>query len=142
MFTGEYQHALDPKGRVILPARFRHDLEQGAYMAKGQDGCIAVYPADEWEGVAERARELSRQGPTQRNAARAFFAGAAPAEPDRQGRVAIPQNLREFAGLDRDVVVAGVFTRVEIWSAERWTEVSRAADSTLATSDEIAGLGL
>ena len=118
MFLGEHQHSLDAKGRVILPARFRDQLEGGAVMAKALDGCLAVYPVDEFERVAANLREKRARGATERQAARSYFSGAVEITPDKQGRVAVPQHLRTFANLEREVIVAGNFDHIEIWNAE------------------------
>jgi transcriptional regulator MraZ len=118
MFLGEHQHSLDAKGRVILPARFRDQLEGGAVMAKALDGCLAVYPVEEFHRVAANLREARARGATERQAARTYFAGAVEIAPDKQGRVAVPQHLRTFANLERDVIVAGNFDHIEIWNAE------------------------
>ena len=144
MFLGQYQHSLDSKGRVILPAKFRGRLEEGAFMARGLDGCVSVYPRDEWERVAANMRDLSARGPAQRQAARTFFAGAAEFVPDRQGRVPIPAHLREFAGLglDRDVVVAGVLSRVEIWDGQRWRAREQEGEQVITAAEEIPDFGI
>src|SRR2546429_1879809 len=109
MFLGEHQHSLDAKGRVILPARFREQLEGGAVMARALDGCLAVYPVAEFDRVARKLREARERGARERQAARTFFAGAVEITPDKQGRVAVPQHLREDALLDREAMVAGGF---------------------------------
>jgi MraZ protein len=142
MFLGEHQHSLDAKGRVILPARFRDQLEHGAVMAKALDGCLAVYPMDEFQRVADNARELAQRGPRERQAARALFAGAIEIVPDKQGRVAIPQNLRDFAGLTRDVIVAGMFQRIEIWDAQKFRELDREGDASILSATEIPDFGM
>ncbi len=144
MFLGQYQHSLDSKGRVILPVRFRGRLEEGAFMARGLDGCVSVYPRDEWERVAANMRDLSTRGPAQRQAARTFFAGAAEFVPDRQGRVPIPAHLREFAGLglDREVVVAGVLSRVEIWDGQRWRAREQEGEQVITAAEEIPDFGI
>lgn len=142
MFLGEYQHSLDAKGRVILPAKYRDQLSDGAYVTKGRGQCLFVYTDQEFQDVAERVREASRRGDRELQAARTFFAGASPAMPDKQGRVAIPQHLREYAGLDKDVVVAGVFSRIEIWDSQRWRERDREGDQNLTTSDELPDFGI
>src|ERR1041385_1036254 len=126
MFIGEYGHSLDDKGRVIVPVKFRDRLA-GAVMTKGRDAVRCIYPQDEWERVATEAREMAKRGANERQAVRTFFAGATEAAPDQQGRVALPPHLREFASLDREVVVAGVFSRLEIWDRERWQEIGRAS---------------
>jgi MraZ protein len=135
MFLGEFQHSLDAKGRVILPAEFRDQLAGGAVIARGLDGCLSVYPREEFETMAETVREKSRRGERERRAARSFFAGAKPVAPDRQGRVAIPQNLREFAGLGRDVMVVGIDFRIEIWDTARWREQDDAGQQDIASAE-------
>src|SRR3982074_59536 len=119
MFLGEYQHSLDAKGRVILPARFRGQLEGGAVMARALDGCLAVYPEAEFRRFADATlEEFGARGSRERDAARAFLSGAWEFAADSQGRAAIPPKLREYAGLDRDVIVTGAYDHVEIWDAQ------------------------
>jgi MraZ protein len=132
-FLGEYQHALDAKGRFILPARFRDQLGDVAYVTSENDGCLALWRPEEFDVKATEIRERARVG--DRNVQRAFFAGATEATPDRQGRVAIPQGLREFAGLERDVVVVGLFDHIEIWDAAAWRRTKEAGDQRLAAGD-------
>jgi MraZ protein len=142
MFLGEHQHSLDAKGRVILPARFRDQLEGGAVMAKALDGCLAVYPTEEFERVASNARESAQRGASERQAARALFSGAVEITPDKQGRVAVPQHLREFAGLTREVIVAGMYTRIEIWDAQRFRELDREGDASILAATDIPDFGM
>lgn len=137
MFLGEHQHSLDAKGRVILPARFRDQLEEGAVMAKALDGCLAVYPLEEFARVAQKLREARERGSRERQAARTFFTGAVEIAPDRQGRVAIPQHLRDYAGLDRDAIVAGVFDHIEIWDAQRFRERDREGTASISEGEGI-----
>ncbi len=124
MFFGEFDHSLDAKGRVILPAEFRDRLEDGGYITK-VDRCLAIFPEDEFKEVALRAKETARLGPKERNAARLFAAGTRRIQPDRQGRVAIPANLRAFAGLEREVKINGSINRIELWDPARWADVDR-----------------
>ena len=131
MFLGTYEHSLDAKGRVILPARFRDALEAGAYLAKSLDGCLALYTAEEFGKVAQDMQEKARRGGAERNAVRSFAAGATEATPDRQGRITIPAHLRQYAALERELVVTGVITRVEIWDAARWQAVDTEADRAM-----------
>jgi MraZ protein len=144
MFLGEYQHSLDAKGRVILPAKYRDQLSGGAYVTRGRGGCLSVYTSEEFQEVADRIREASKRGGRELDAARSFFAGTAEVSPDKQGRIAIPQNLREYAGLDRDrdVIVAGVFSRIEIWDSQRWRERDREGEQSLNESDELPDFGI
>jgi MraZ protein len=137
MFLGEHQHSVDAKGRVILPARFRDQLEGGAVMAMSLDGCLAVYPNDYFAGLAERMTESRQRGGNERLAARTFFAGAVEIVPDKQGRVAIPPNLREYGALERDVIVAGAFTHIELWDAARFREKDRAGTALIEAGEGI-----
>lgn len=144
MFLGQYQHSLDEKGRVILPAKFRGQLEGGAYMARGLDGCVCVYPNDEWERVSNNMRDLATRGTQERQAARSFFAGAAEVAPDRQGRVPVPVHLRDFAGLslEREVVVAGVLSRIEIWDAQKWATREQEGEQVISAAEGIPDFGI
>jgi MraZ protein len=137
MFLGEHQHSLDAKGRVILPARFRDQLEGGAVMAKALDGCLAVYPVDEFQRVAATLREARARGATQRQAARTYFAGAVEIAPDKQGRVAVPQHLRTFANLERDVIVAGSFDHIEIWDAQTFQRRDQEGSASIVGGEGI-----
>jgi len=122
VFLGEYQHSLDAKGRVILPSRFRAELAAGCVITKGRNGCLSVFPTSEWATVAKKLSELPLSSQQARDAARVIFSGAIEQVPDRQGRVLIPEQLRAYAGLDRDVTVSGVGSRLEVWDAERWRQ--------------------
>ncbi len=121
-FTGEYGHSLDTKGRIIMPAKFREKLGEMIWVTKGLDGCLFVYPNDEWENIENTFRETPRMSKDAREFSRFFFAGAHDCDIDKQGRVLIPSVLREFAGLDKEVVLVGVLNRIEIWSKDRWQE--------------------
>jgi MraZ protein len=144
VFLGQYQHSLDEKGRVILPAKFRGQLEGGAYMARGRDGCVCVYPTDEWERVSKAMQELATRGTQERQAARSFFAGAAEVAPDRQGRVPVPVHLRDFAGLslEREVVVAGVLSRIEIWDSQKWATREQEGEQVISAAEGIPDFGI
>jgi MraZ protein len=140
-FLGEYQHALDAKGRVILPAEFREPLAEGAVLTKVLDGCLAVFSREGFEQMAERVRENARRGERERRAARSFFSAARPFTPDKQGRVAIPQTLREYAGLERDVMVLGVDNRVELWNPVRWREQDSQGQADIASGEGLSDVG-
>jgi MraZ protein len=120
MFLGEYTHTIDDKGRVTIPARYRGELAAGLVVTRGFDENLMVFPISEWQAMAERiaARPLSDE--SVRAFRRRVFAGAADLEPDRQGRIVLPQYLRDFAGIDGEVVIAGMFNYIELWSAEAW----------------------
>ena len=122
MLIGEYQHTIDAKNRVIVPAKFREDLGSLFYITKGLDGCLFVLSRKGWEQLQAKidAMPLSKSRCIQRF----FFAGAAEAEPDKQGRILIPQNLREYAELEKDVTFIGTSTRAEIWSTEKWNRMN------------------
>ena len=137
MFLGEYQHSLDAKNRVILPARFREQLEGGAVMARALDGCLAVYPVSEFDRVAAKLREARERGARERQAARSFFTGAVEITPDKQGRVAIPAHLREYASLEREVIVAGNFDHLEIWDHETFNQRDREGTASIVEGEGI-----
>ncbi|MCI1955188.1 MAG: division/cell wall cluster transcriptional repressor MraZ [Oscillospiraceae bacterium] len=131
MLIGEYQHNIDPKGRVIVPSRFREDLGECFYITKGLDGCLFVLSPPGWDKLRDKvsAMPVSKA----RGLQRFFFSGAAEAVPDKQGRILIPQNLRDYAGLTKDVTFIGASSRAEIWDSARWSQFN----STL-TQDSIA----
>lgn len=120
MLTGEYQHNMDLKGRVTVPSKFREDLGDKFYVCKGLDGCLFVLSQEQWDRLVEKVSKIPlAQG---KGIQRFFFSGAAEVEPDKQGRILIPQNLREHAGLDKDITVIGAAVRAEIWDTARWNE--------------------
>ncbi len=133
MFKGEYDHTIDAKGRMILPAKFREELGGQFVVTKGLDKCLFVYSNEEWKRIEDNFREKSMTSKDARKFMRFFFAGAADCEVDKQGRILIPSKLREYAGLEKDVVSVGVLSRVEIWSKERWE-----SDSDYDDMDEVA----
>ena len=135
MLTGEYQHNMDLKGRVTVPSKFREDLGDKFYVCKGLDGCLFVYPNDEWTRFEEKLKSLPLTNKNARQFTRFFLAGAAACEVDKQGRILLPQVLREFASLEKDVVLVGVASRIEIWSRERWDESMNTYDGDM---DEVA----
>lgn len=120
MFLGTHAPRLDDKARLVLPAKFREGFADGLVMAKGQDRSIVVWPAAEFAAHAERLNEASRSDAQVRAYRRVLFSGAFDDVPDKQGRVTVPAALREYAGLDREVVVVGNGTTVEIWAAPAW----------------------
>ncbi|MFY9176449.1 MAG: division/cell wall cluster transcriptional repressor MraZ [Clostridiales bacterium] len=122
MFIGEYQHILDPKGRVIMPSKFRDGLGDKFVVTKGLDHCLFVYPQNEWQELERKLRTLPLTSKDARAFTRFFFAGATECELDKQGRILIPANLREYAELTKELVIIGVASRVEIWSKEKWDD--------------------
>ncbi len=122
MFMSQYNHTIDAKGRVIIPAKFREKLGDAFVVTKGLDGCLYGYAKEEWSAFEEKLGTLPITNKNSRQFTRFFLAGAAECELDKQGRILIPSVLREFAGLDKDVVLVGVASKIEIWSKERWDE--------------------
>ena len=135
MFMGEYNHTIDPKGRLIIPAKFREALGDEFVVTKGLDGCLFVYANTEWNNFEEKLRTLPLTNKNARQFTRFFLAGAAACEVDKRGRILIPQVLREFAKLEKDVVLVGVASRIEIWSKEVWEESISTYDTDM---DEVA----
>ncbi|MBU5433761.1 division/cell wall cluster transcriptional repressor MraZ [Intestinimonas sp. MSJ-38] len=117
---GEFEHNIDAKGRLFIPAKLREKLGSSFIITKGLDGCLFVYSAEAWDVLEEKINQLPMS--RSRNLQRFFFSSAADCAPDSQGRVLIPQNLREYAGLQKEVTVIGVSGRVEIWDKRRWQE--------------------
>lgn len=121
-FKGEYNHSIDAKGRVIIPAKFREKLGDSFVVTKGLDGCLFVFTNEDWESFAEKLQKFPLTNKEARKFTRFFLAGAADVETDKQGRILLPQNLREFAHLEKDVVLVGVSGRCEIWDKDTWTK--------------------
>ncbi|HUI03022.1 MAG TPA: division/cell wall cluster transcriptional repressor MraZ [Acidimicrobiales bacterium] len=121
-FFGTYEHSLDSKGRVILPARFRTAFEHGGYLTQFRDGCLALWTPEQFEIQMEEVQARAATGRADRNMARLWAAGTQDLEVDRQGRMVLPARMREYAGLENDVVVVGVIDRVELWDPARWAE--------------------
>ncbi len=119
MFMGEYIHTIDAKGRIIMPSKFREDLGDDFVMTLGLDGCLFVYPNEEWMSFVNQLKTLPGTKEA-RQLQRYFMAGAANCEVDKQGRVLIPSKLRESAALEKDIVFVGVLSKIEVWSKERW----------------------
>ena len=122
MFLGTHEPRLDEKGRLILPAKFREELSAGLVITKGQERCLYVFPSTEFETLTQTLRQAPVTAKAARDYQRVMFAGAHDEIPDRQGRVTIPQGLRTYAGLEKECVVIGANTRVEIWDAQAWNK--------------------
>lgn len=120
MFIGEYHHALDDKGRVQIPVKFRADLAKGAVVTRGLDNCLFVYPKAAWNELAEKLSKLPISKANTRAFSRLMLAGAMELETDKQGRAVLPEYLRRFASLKKQVVLAGLFNRVELWDKNTW----------------------
>lgn len=134
MFTGEYNHTVDEKGRLIIPSKFREELGSEFVVTKGLDGCLFVYDNDEWKKFEEKLKALPLTNKDARAFARFMLAGASLVEVDKQGRILLPIHLRTFAELDKEVVLLGVGGRVEIWNRDKWEDAS-----DITNIDDIAG---
>lgn len=143
MFMGMYNHTVDTKGRLIIPSKFREVLGEEFVVSKGMDGCLFVYAADDWKAFEEKLTSLPMINKEARQFTRFFLAGAASVEVDKQGRILLPSHLREFAGLDKDVVLVGVGSRIEIWSQEKWESMDADGNmDDIAASMESLGLSI
>ncbi|MGI6685990.1 MAG: division/cell wall cluster transcriptional repressor MraZ [Bacillota bacterium] len=129
MFMGEYQHTIDPKGRLFIPVKFREDLGDNFVVTKGLDNCLFVYSKNEWQRLELKLKALPFTKADARAFTRFFFSGAMECELDKQGRILLPANLRDYAQLDKETVIIGVSSRVEIWSKDRWDRYNEQAAS-------------
>lgn len=120
MFYGEYQHSVDSKGRVIIPSKFRDGLGEKFIITKGLENCLFAYSSEEWANLEAKIKSLPFTDKDVRAFVRFFFAGASECEVDKQGRILVPQNLRDYAGLEKDVYIIGVSNRVEVWDKNKW----------------------
>ena len=135
-FVGQYDHTIDDKNRLTLPAKFRESFADGAVVTRGMDGCLYVYTRAEWDRLANTIRSLDPLTQEGRRMRRFFFSGAAEDRPDKQGRITIPPALAERAEVGRDVVVAGTGERLEIWSRAAWR---REVDAVERSAEDVAG---
>jgi len=141
MFLGRFVHALDTKGRLAIPARFRDDLIAGAVLTRGIDRCLTLYPVDVWKPLAERVSALPISDPDARTFRRLVFSAAVNLELDSQGRILLPPELRAYAAIEREAAVIGVNTSLEIWAPERWDEVTAQIDlDGAAIAERLASL--
>lgn len=136
MFLGTYSPRMDAKGRIILPAKFREELSAGLVLTRGQERCLYVFPAAEFERIHERMRTAPLLGRAARDFLRVFLSGASDELPDKQGRITIPPILRQYAGLTDNLVVIGSGTRAEIWDAAAWEEYLARTEAEFASLDE------
>ena len=136
MFLGEFEHLIDDKGRLTLPARFRAELADGFVITKGIDRCLFVYTLDEWQPLAEKISRLPVTKKEARALARLVFAGASDCSLDKQGRILIPTYLRQYASLNSEVVIVGLDTHLEIWDLESWQKVNQKIEEEAETIAE------
>ena len=138
MFLGTYEPKLDDKGRVILPARFREDMEGGIVLTRGQEHCIYAFPAQEFEQMTVELRRAPLSSKQARDYIRVLLSGAYKEVPDKQGRITLPPDLRKYAGLDSDLTVIGAGSRAEIWNSQAWNDyLSVQEDVFSQTENEI-----
>jgi MraZ protein len=143
VFLGEYEHNMDDKGRLAVPSRFREDLGEGVVVTRGFDRCLMCFPKPTFERLAQQVSALSLGQEDARQMRRLLFSGAADAALDKQGRILIPGNLRDYAGLGDHVIVAGLNTHFEIWSTDRWNDVLATLDTNAsAIAEQLAALGI
>lgn len=135
MFIGEYQNSIDAKGRIIVPSKFREQLGNKFILTKGLDSCLFIYTVEEWAKFEEKLAALPTANKDARAFVRYFFSSAVECEVDKQGRLTIPQNLREHAKIDKELVTIGVSRKIEIWSKQEWDNYN---EGTNLGPDEIA----
>ncbi|MCI1675959.1 MAG: division/cell wall cluster transcriptional repressor MraZ [Ancrocorticia sp.] len=136
MFLGTYEPKLDDKGRLILPAKYREQLQGGLVMTRGQEHCLYVFPASEFAAMHEQLRQAPLTSKEARSYLRVFLSGAVDDVPDKQGRVSIPAGLRQWAHLERDLAVIGAGNRIEIWDLVSWNEYLKEQESAFADRED------
>ena len=139
MFLGEYQHNIDPKGRLIIPSKFRELLGEQFVLTKGLDGCLFVYPMEGWHELEDKLKSLPLTQKDARAFARIFFSGASEGELDKQGRVLLPPNLRQYAHITKETMIIGVGTRFEIWDLDTWQQYNQESDKSFEQLAELMG---
>jgi transcriptional regulator MraZ len=142
VFTGEYRHTVDDKGRLAVPARFRTQLAGGAVISRWIDGCLAIHTRDGWQALQDKVAALPITVPAARLFNRQIFSGALESDLDKQGRVLLPAYLREEIGLASEAVVVGIRDHGEIWAPQRWSDYRRAMEDPAAFAEAIRGLGI
>jgi MraZ protein len=143
MFIGEYQHSIDSKGRIIIPSKYREDLGEHFVLTKGLDECLFVYSYNEWKDFESKLATLPLTSKDARAFVRFFFAGATECEFDKQGRIIIPGNLREYAQIKKEAVIIGVSNRLEVWSKDKWLDYNDDDDLSYdAIAEKMSFLGI
>lgn len=143
MFFGEYSHKIDDKGRLAIPVKFRSQLGKGAVVTRGLDSSLFLFPKEEWDKLAERLARLPLGKSGSRALSRLMLAGAMEAELDKQGRIVLPDYLRTYASMEKEVVVAGLYDRVELWDAKRWSAYKKATEREAGDiAEQLGELGL
>jgi len=143
MFIGEYKHNIDGKGRLAVPAKFRNKLKDGAVVTRGLDNCLFLYPKEQWDQIAKKLAELPISQAKARAFSRLMLAGAMDVELDSQGRITLPEYLRNYATLSKKAVVAGLYDRLEIWNEEAWDSYKKGAEEeSTEIAEAMSGLGV
>lgn len=142
MFIGEYQHSLDSKNRIIVPSKLREGLGEKFIISKGLDGCLYAYPIEEWRKFEEKLKNLPLTNRDARAFVRFFVAGATEVDTDKQGRGLIPANLREYAGIEKEIVTIGALNKIEIWSKEKWENYNESDIDFDSIADKMGDLGI
>lgn len=142
MFLGEYNHTIDKKGRIIVPSKIRENLTDSFVVTRGLDNCLFIYNDDEWKLLHDKLKELPITDQSVRRFVRFFFGGAVELTLDSQGRILLPQNLREFASLDKDITTIGVSNRVEIWAKESFETYNEDNTFDNILADKMASFGI
>lgn len=143
MLIGEYEHSIDTKGRLSMPAKLKSDIGEKFVVTKGLEGCLFVYSLTEWQNFEEKLRNFPLTNKNARTLTRFFLAGATECEIDKQGRFLIASNLREYAGLEKEVVIIGVLGRLEIWDKKKWQEYNEKENNSVEEiAESLAELGI
>ncbi|GAC1360039.1 MAG: division/cell wall cluster transcriptional repressor MraZ [Herpetosiphon sp.] len=143
MFLGEYEHSVDAKGRIAVPAKFRSQLEGGLVVTRGFERCLQVYPMDQWQLLADKVSSLSQGQSEARSLRRILFAQAFDTELDKQGRIVLPNSLRQYSGISENAVVAGMNSYFEIWAQDGWeTTLAELSEEGNTIAAALAGLGI
>lgn len=141
MFSGECEHTIDDKGRLIIPAKFRANLAEGLFVTRGLDGCLFVFPPDRWKEMSEKMANLSLVQASARLFSRMIYSGIE-CKLDKQGRILLPPSLRAHADIESEVVITGVRSRLEIWSKKRWQEqTTRMEEESSFIAEQLTNLG-
>lgn len=143
MFIGEYQHNIDDKGRLAVPSKFRDSLVSGGVITRGLDGCLFLYTLTEWDVLAKKLQSLPLTQKEARSFVRLMFAGAAEVSMDKQGRINVPNFLLEFGDLKKEVMITGLYNRVEIWQKDRWEKYKNSAEASHDNlAEQLGALGI
>ncbi|MCX6809335.1 MAG: division/cell wall cluster transcriptional repressor MraZ [Candidatus Berkelbacteria bacterium] len=143
MFIGQYEHAIDEKGRVAVPAKFRKFIKNEAVITKGLDGCLFLFTAEKWQKMAQSIGQLPVSKSSARLYARLILAGASDVEFDKQGRIILPTYLRKYAGIKRQVIITGLYDRIEIWDKKSWVkQISQVEGEAGEIAEDLSELGI